>query len=108
MPWEDDIQLDKYYKTDYFFEKGEDGEWNIKKYKRKCEYCGQTTCDRMEYWKDLDLDYNEMFHDESKMNNEKRKFMYKSHSTFYRGVRTSLRWYGQIFLQMLPVSYAKP
>ena len=44
-----------------------------------CEYCGGTDCDSMIYQEDLDYDYEEMFLDKNRENNEKRKFMYKSH-----------------------------
>ena len=78
-PGEGDCALGKYYKTSHFFKKGEQGEWSLKNYENMCEYCGGTECDRMVFWEDLDFDYEEMYHDNDKENNEKRKFMYKSH-----------------------------
>ena len=79
MPNEGHCKLDKHYNTRDFFEKDEDGEWKVIDYKATCEYCGKNECDRMEFWEELDYDYDQMYHDESKENNEKRKFMYRSH-----------------------------
>ena len=44
-----------------------------------CEYCSGTQCDGIVYWEDLDYDYEEIFLDNNKQNNKKRKFMYTSH-----------------------------
>ena len=45
----------------------------MKDYETICEYCGGTECDGMVCWEDLDFDYEEMYRDKDKENNEKKE-----------------------------------
>ena len=68
----DPISTNINYPLENYFIKDCRGEWSVKIYVPRCEFCGELRCDRMEEKEDLEDMIEDLRLDGSMQNNEKR------------------------------------